>query len=128
MILHIFFRVHVNEYWHFREILLSNRHFLGFKPKYSDTSYQGVTKQYYTLFSGFILKNSDTFTEILPYNSTHFFHSSFQIILTLSERYDQTLHTFCKSSCKTIQTFSGSYYQTMLHTFLIIHITQYIFS
>ena len=80
MILHIFFRVHVNEYWHFREILLSNRHFLGFKPKHSDTSYQGVTKQYYTLFSGFILKNSDTFTEILPYNSTHFFHSSFQTI------------------------------------------------
>ena len=102
--------------------------FLGFKPIYSDTSYQGVTKQYYTLFSGFILKNSDTFTEILPYNSTHFFHSSFQTILTLSERYDQTLHTFCKSSYKTIQTFSESYYQTILHTFLIIHITQYIFS
>ena len=43
------------------------------------------------------------------------------------QRDTTTQITFCQSSYKTILAFLESFYQTMLHKFVRIHITQYIF-
>ena len=86
----IFFSIHIKQFWHFQRVTTKwyYIYFLEFMLMNTDILWRYYWaiyiflgfKQYYTLFSGFILKNSDTFTEILPYNSTHFFHSSFQTI------------------------------------------------
>ena len=65
-----FFRVHINNYWHFEVV---------------------TPEQYYTLFQ--TSSNTEIFKELLSNNTTHF--SRHEAILTFSKSYLQTiLHTF----------------------------------
>ena len=66
-----------------------------------------------------------TFSELLPNNSKHFFQSSYQTILSLSESYYHNSKYFFQCSYQTILTLSGSYYQTIVNAFFRAHIKQY---
>ena len=103
---HFFSRVHIKQ--------LSNN-----STHFFQSSYQTVTKQYYTLFSEFVLNDSDTLRELIQNNTTHFFS---KFISNNTDTLREILPNMRHHSYKTILTFSEIYYQTILHTFLRVQV------
>ena len=70
-----------------------------------------LTSSNYKLFQSFMSNNTNTFRELLPNKSTHFF----RITGTLRKLLPNNTTHFSRH--QVILTFSESYWQTILHTF-----------